>query len=357
MMVAPSIPLTLLGAPGSPYTRKMLALLRYRRVPYRILWGSHQAPPAGLPAPKVRLLPTVYFPGSDGSLEAAVDSTPIIRRLEALVSDRSVLPGDPVLSFLNDLFEDYADEWLTKAMFHYRWHHAADRAHAGPMLVFWAMPRAEPEQAAAAAVAITRRQHGRLHVVGSSDATAPTIEASYARFLALLDPLIAARGFVLGERPASADFAIYGQLSQLGIVDPTPAAVMECHPRVRAWLDRVEDLSGEEVRGDGRDGDGGWMTRAEAAAACRPFLLEIGRVYAPFLLANAAAVAAGDRQVETEIDGRTWVQPPFPYQAKCLDWLRAGRAALLPADREALDSILSGTGCERLFEGARGRTG
>ena len=30
----------LMGAPGSPYTRKMLALMRYRRIPYQISWQS-----------------------------------------------------------------------------------------------------------------------------------------------------------------------------------------------------------------------------------------------------------------------------------------------------------------------------
>ena len=120
------------GSPGSPYTRKMLALLRFRRIPYRyIQCGMGDA---GLPQPKVQLVPVFYFENDAGELDAEVDSTPIIRRLEDEYGDRSVIPTDPASAFLNYLVEDYGDEWLTKAMFHYRWYYEADIDMAGSVL-------------------------------------------------------------------------------------------------------------------------------------------------------------------------------------------------------------------------------
>src|SRR5271169_1066421 len=119
--------LCVVGAPGSPYSRKLRAVLRYRRIPY--VWvqrGSREA--SGLPKPRVELLPQLILPAADGTLEALIDSTPLIRRLETLEPGRSVIPPDPALAFLDALLEDYADEWLTKAMFHYRWAYAADVA-------------------------------------------------------------------------------------------------------------------------------------------------------------------------------------------------------------------------------------
>ncbi|MBI1188550.1 MAG: glutathione S-transferase [Alphaproteobacteria bacterium] len=336
--------LEFLGAPGSPYTRKMLALLRYRRIPHAIRWGGHQDPPAGYPTPKVKLLPTFFFPHADGGLDAVVDSTPIIRRLEGEHPGRAALPEDPVIRFLNALIEDYADEWLTKAMFHFRWAHAADAANAAPLLVFWSRPQMPESEARAWADAVGKRQIDRLYVVGSNATTAETIEASYARLVAILDQLIAAQGFVLGARPSSADFALYGQLTQLAIVEPTSAAITaRIAPRVRAWTDRVEDLSGHE--------GGAWLARDEIGAV-KPLLGEIGRVYAPFLIANAKAAAAGADVVETEIDARAWTQPTFAYQAKCLAWIREDFAALSAADQTAVRAALAGTGCDALLEAA-----
>ena len=112
--------LRIVGVPGSPYSRKLRAVLRYRRIPHA--WITHGSPESrALPLPRVALLPQLIVAGAAGHLAARTDSTPLIRELEALHAGRSVIPEDPALVFADALLEDYADEWLTKAMFHYRW--------------------------------------------------------------------------------------------------------------------------------------------------------------------------------------------------------------------------------------------
>ncbi len=336
-------PIALSGAPGSPYTRKMVSVLRYRRLPYRLLPSEGPAL-AGLPAPKVRLLPTFYLSGPDGALEAVTDSTPIIRRLEAEHAGRSVIPTDPALAFLDELIEDYADEWLTKAMFHYRWAYEADIHQAGRQLPLWRNLSQSDETLAKTSAFISDRQINRLYVVGSNAVTGPVIEASYRRFLELFEAHLQTQPYLLGARPAACDFAVYGQLTQLAHFDPTPMALtLAIAPRVFAWVDLMEDRTGVEPQ------DGDWMDSSTIPATLHALLCEIGRVYPPVMLANAKALMSGAESVETTVDGQPWTQPPFPYQAKCLRWLRDSRAALSPAPQAAVDAALAGTGCEALF--------
>ena len=84
------IPLEFIGAPGSPYTRKMRALLRYRRIPYvQIQQMSSEA--RALPQPKVPLLPTFYLPDASGAVVPVTDSTPLIRRFERALRGQRAL--------------------------------------------------------------------------------------------------------------------------------------------------------------------------------------------------------------------------------------------------------------------------
>ncbi|MFK7896653.1 MAG: glutathione S-transferase N-terminal domain-containing protein [Myxococcota bacterium] len=336
--------LEMMGAPGSPYTRKMRALLRFRRIPFRTI--QQNSPEAEeRPAAKVGLLPTFYLPNDAGEIVATTDSTPLIRRFEKSFEGRSVIPRDPALAFLDELIEDYADEWLTKCMFHYRWYHAADAEKARRILPHWSASKVTDDQIAPLQKFFGDRQIGRLGVVGSNEVTAPVIEESYRSFLRVFDALLQESDFLFGGRPASADFALMGQLTCLALFDPTPSALTaQVAPRVYGWTEVTEDLSGIEVADDD------WCTPENLPKALRGLLEEVGRLHAPFLLANASAIEGGDDQLETEIAGQSWIQKPFPYQRKCLTWLRESYARLDERARETVDRILRGTGCEVLFE-------
>ncbi len=336
-------PLKLKGAPGSPYTRKMLAYLRFRHIPYQLLIGD-QSKSLGLPEARVNLLPTFYLPNAEGELEAVVDSTPLIRRFEAEFPGRAAIPTHPVLSFLNYLIEDYADEWLTKAMFHYRWYYDVDIDKAGTVLPHWNNLQASAIELRKLKDYVSQRQISRLYVVGSNDATAPVIEASYKRFLNVMDRLVEKQKFVLGSRPSSADFGIYAQLTQLAKFDPTPADIcLDLAPRVYAWTEVVDDLSGQPAAEDA------WMSVDRVSSVLGELLSEIGRTYAPVLLANASALKAGRAQMETTIDGDPWQQPTFPYQAKCLQWINEEYRKLDAAAKSRVDEILGATGCETVL--------
>jgi hypothetical protein len=66
------------------------------------------------------------------------------------------------------------------------------------------------------------------------------------------------------------------------------------------------------------------------------------------MLANAQALDQGLDNVQTEVEGRSWEQEPFPYQGKCLQWLRVEYARLSEDERARVDEIFAGTGCEAL---------
>lgn len=338
--------LQIIGNTGSPYTRKMVALLRYRQIPYHLTWADPQGwlNDNGIEAPRPTLLPVLLFPDDSGGLRAECDSTPLIRKLEDTFAGRSVLPSDPALAFLDYLLEDFGDEWCTKYMFHYRWYFEADADNAGTMLPLGLFPSIPSEAHKAFKEHISQRQIKRLYVVGSNDTTAPVIDASYRRFLRAMDGVLEERPFLLGDRPGAGDFAIYGQLTQLVGFDPTPRAIAhEISPRTVGWVSCMEDYSG--LNGDAAQ----WCSSESISPGLKGLLTEMGRGYVPTMLANATAVEAGEKTWESEIDGLPWTQQTFPYQAKCLRWINEQYHALDDQSRARVDAALAGTGCEALI--------
>ena len=339
-----TLPYKILGAPGSPYSRKLRSVFRYRRIPFT--WANRNSKEdVNTPKVPVNLLPVLVIPGENGDYsEAKIDSTPIIRFLEAEQSDRSVIPADPVMAFIDYLIEDYADEWLTKAMFHFRWAHKRNVDFAGSILPRWTLNQLSDEEIEPLSKNISERQIERLRYVGSNETTGEFIEESYQKFIELLSNHLVGRRFVLGDRPGSSDFGIFGQLTQLAQTDPTCRDLtLDVAPRVFAWCDNVEDLSGLEPK------ENDWIESDQIPETLSEIFKEVGRTYAPFLLANAEAVDAGKEEWEAEIDGKLWKQMSFVYQAKCLTWIREEFGKLNGKEKTKVLQLLEGSGCEVLI--------
>jgi glutathione S-transferase len=339
-------PIIILGVPASPYTRKMLAYLRYRNVPYQCVFGDARSYllKYELEIPKPLLLPVIIMDDEYGMREVICDSSPIIRRLENSFPQREALPRNKVLALLISLLEDYGDEWVTKYMFHYRWHYAPDIKNAASLLPLYSNMLGSDKEIKATGEFFSKIQIERLWVVGSSESTANIIKESFERFIIILSSMLTKHRFLLGSRPSSADFAFFGQLTQLTQFDPTSRSfVEEKHPRVRAWVDLMEDLSGYEIEQQE------WLSTDDSKVHLQDFLSEIGKTYVPTMLANEEAIIDNKDSWETKVLGKTWMQKSFPYQKKCLQWLRDEFNALSKAEQDDFLNILAGTNCEQIF--------
>ena len=339
--------LQIFGATASPYTQKMLALMRYRRIPYDIHWGETKTRLDNLKieAPKPVLLPVILLENQEKEIVATTDSTPMIRKLEEDYIERSVIPNDPALAFINYLLEDFGDEWITKYMFHYRWHFEKDANKAGTILplIEFQNPLTE-DQHEEIKNFIIERQTQRLWVVGSSNETADLIESSFNRFLIAFNEHLITSRFLLGDKPSSADFAFFGQISQIVNFDPTPREI--CHklaPRVIAWVELMNDLSG--LNSD----ENQWVELEQIPESIKSILSEFGKLYAPLLLENAKAVQNESPDWEVNVDGAIWKQKTFSYQAKCLKWIKEEFCALNENDQQRVKAFLSGTDCEQIL--------
>ena len=322
-------PYRLYGADLSPYSVKVRQVLKYKNIPHEWLprTAARQAEFARFA--KLPLVPVLV--GSDDFSQQ--DSTPIIETLERRYPEPSITPEDPALAFLSALLEDYADEWVNKAMFHYRWSYAADQKSAAERLVTMMLDGADAPNRTEMEDSVRERMTQRLHFVGSSEATAPVIEGSYTRLIALLDAHLATRPYLFGGRAAMADFGLGAQLGQL-LSDPTPGAIMRSRaPRVAAWVARLEDASVE----------GPFEPLAALEGTLSPILKEeVAGCYLPWMAANAAAAAAGEA-VEVHLPGGDFTQAPQKYAARSYMEIR-GRHTSVAGD-DALERLLEETGC------------
>jgi len=323
---------------------KMRAVLRYRHIPHR--WVLRNSKWDDLPTPPVPVIPVLAWPdGKGGYRDVMVDSSPQITRLEKKYNGRSLVPQDPALAFIDFLLEDFADEWVTKIMYHYRWTYEPDIEKAGQLLPLDQNLQLPEAMHAKAHDFIIERQIGRRAMVGSTDSNTHILENSYMNTLDILEQHFQSQNFIFGDRPGRTDFALYGQLKPLLWQDPTPMAIaVKRAPRVVNWIQRVDDLSWWEI-----NGNEGWATLEALGETVVELLQEAGKTYAPFMIANYEALESGSDEVVCEITRSEYRQAPFKYQAKCLQWIREAFDNLSSTDQKRVEACLSDTGCENLL--------
>jgi glutathione S-transferase len=326
------------GGLGSPYSMKMRAVFRYRRIPH--IWKQMDIQDRAIFANvKAPVIPIIRFP--DGSWHN--DSTPMIYTLEKLHSGRSIVPSDPAQHFLAYLLEDMADEWGTKAMFHYRWFRPRDQKQMSEWLAFDRLSGHGRDTIVKAAETFRARQVGRMALVGCTPENAPIIEESAKQILGVFEKHVTEEPFLFGTQPSLADFGWMGQLSQLA-VDPTPQDLMRAiAPFTFRWLMNLDDASG--IEGQWRD------PNAPLSPAVRALLKMAGEVFFPFLIANAAAFEKKQETFSVTLLGRTYTQGTFRYQQRCLWDLRERFKGLDGATHARLDPVLKESGCLEPLKG------
>lgn len=310
----------ILGGPGSPYSHKVRAVFRYRRIPH-----TWQVPPGGftgsgqlgagteLEVAGKGIVPVVCYP--DGSYHA--DSTPIVYDLETRHPERSVLPDDPGHAFLAHLIEDMADEWLPLPMFYFRW--TDDQQWCGERQMIGWLGALDDAELAKVSKQFLDRQVGQLGPLRAFPREA--MLEQYRRVLGVLEQQLRESLFLFGTRPSLAEFGLYGQLTQYA-VDPFVLGVMQREAvRVYQWVHLMDDASGVE---------GAW-SRADAPLSDGVHgLLGLTAEYHLPLLQRLGENADDPR-------GR--------YKRNCLLWLKRELAELVPDVRERIEPPLRESGC------------
>ncbi len=318
------------GSELSPYSVKVRSFFRYKKLPHEWILRSPAVQAEFQKYAKLPLVPLVVTPEGEG----VQDSTPILERFEASTPEPSTVPGDPALAFVSALLEEYGDEWGNKWMFHYRWRYQPDIWSTAERIAVQMMGAHGTLAVAQARAAVAERMMGRLGFVGSNDKTQPLLEASFKQALALLDAHLAARPYLLGGRPAMADFGVWAQLYEAA-TDPTPGSIMRASaPHVMGWLQRMIAPQAE----------GAFEAWPALAPTLMPLLkAEVGTLFLPWSLANAAAIAAGNKAFEMTLAGTAWSQEPQKYHARSLAEIRRKYTAAKAAP--GLEAILRESGC------------
>lgn len=322
----------LFGSELSPYSVKVRSYLRYKKIPFDWVAKGYGSEDEFQSLARSSALPMLVSP--KGGI--AHDSSLILSGIEKRVRKPSACPTDKACEALSLLLEDYADEWLNKVMFHYRWSTAKAAKAAAKRQADHVFAGYEVENRAEIEKSIAKSMSGRLKLIGSTKKNGPLLEASFERFLSLLNAHLEHHLFLFGGHPSFADFALAGQLSQLLMEEASGELIREKAPFVTAWCEFMEDPR------PGAD--------FEPLGAVQDTLLplirdEVAITYVAWASANAESIAKKRKTATFKINELEFKQGTQAHTAASFENVKAGFAAV-PAI-QAIEDFLRGA---NLFE-------
>ena len=305
---------TLYVMSNSPYSDKIRMYLRLKRLPFVEVRENMRNRESVLRARTGKTMVPVVITPEDGAMN---DSTLITRALEKRHAKPSLRPTEPGRRGLDAVLEEYADEWVVRAMLASRWYHEAD-ADQNRILIAADMTCGAPDLDFNAAK--TMMPQGIVATLPPMGATGDSLAFLMDDLRGLcrdLDAVFARHRFLGGAEPTVADLAFYGQLNQVRR-DPTGGRVAGDPelPNLARWFGDVEKRADDQPAAHTADGP-------PDADALAPLARRMAGTYFRFAVANARAVEEAPKgSLEVSLaDGVTFRAARAGYNRKCLQAL------------------------------------
>eukprot|EP01084_Bolivina_argentea_P065880 120088_1 len=310
----------LYGGNGSPYSCKIRSYLRYKQIYFE--WRAPTFAMGKWPDKfnhiKPKVIPVIVFPNGYSMNE----STKIIQKIEYDNNNKKRLLittniNNIYIKFINDLLEDFADEWCTKLMYGMRWNKKIDQDF-GALYILTNTKEKHTENAAKIA---KKRQVERIKIVGCHNQN--EINDSFIEICNIFEEFLRDKNteniFLFGSIPSSADFAFYGQMSQFRVDVTSNKILRDKYPYLICWLYKMDDLSGYYSTNKNTE-------YPQITNIIIKLLTVCGNIYLPFLKANYYALLNKKNtfNVNLLINGKTYnhKQKSFKWQAKCFKTLQ-----------------------------------
>ena len=281
---------TVHGLRVSYFTRKVTGYLDHKGLPWwlRPCLAAHpEAQAEGWNGG----IPVVTTPAG----EHIWDSTSVILHLERQFPERAARPSDPVLAFLDDLLDDFSDEWFYRHAVGSRWLFEENRV-CGSLDIAREADLEMPVGLDVLRDVVTGAMTACLPRLGT---TPENIEAwlrdSLLPWQQAFGRHVGTHGYLLGGRPALSDFAFFGGNAAHFVNDPVCLRFTEAASRpvvdhtARLLTPRAQHLGEWFVGGGGRP-----VTVDDVPETLVAVLAEAGRHYLPWV---AEATMAGSAAV------------------------------------------------------------